>query len=334
MKRILLLLSVLSFMHWGTHAQNCNDPVFSINEGFTLDQDVDGFFAEVLPDCWSRAYPQGANDQEGRIRRNSDGSNAFLQVASGNGSGGDNGIALMPEPANYLGQLSFRAKTSSGSALFDVELVLYSGGTNVRFLRSFSLNRNWQDFNVDLGNLLDGFVATGNEVSLGFRHTDANKSFTYSMDIDDVVYTSGCPTDPAAVARTQNITVELDETGNATITPEDIDNGSTDECGDPIASLALDITSFDCSNLGDNTVTLTATTAGGEVDTETAIVRVLPDLPVLNDSIDVYLDEMGSVSIAVEDFTTADACTGVTYTFGSATQTTFVCEVVNRRFTV
>ena len=43
----------------------------------------------------------------------------------------------------------------------------------------------------------------------------------------------------------QNITVELDDTGAATIDAEDIDNGSSDVCG--IAFLALDITSFDCT---------------------------------------------------------------------------------------
>ena len=36
----------------------------------------------------------------------------------------------------------------------------------------------------------------------------------------------------------------------------DVDNGSSDNC---TFTLGLDITSFDCTNLGANTVTLTAT---------------------------------------------------------------------------
>jgi hypothetical protein len=45
----------------------------------------------------------------------------------------------------------------------------------------------------------------------------------------------------------QNITVHLDENGMATITPEDIDNGSTDNCSDNL-DLAIDISSFDCDD--------------------------------------------------------------------------------------
>jgi len=48
-------------------------------------------------------------------------------------------------------------------------------------------------------------------------------------------------------ARAKNITVQLDGNGNATITPAQIDNGSSSTVG--IASLALNITSFNCSDL-------------------------------------------------------------------------------------
>jgi hypothetical protein len=52
-------------------------------------------------------------------------------------------------------------------------------------------------------------------------------------------------TPPMAIC--QNITVHLDENGMATITPEDIDNGSTDNCSDNL-DLAIDISSFDCDD--------------------------------------------------------------------------------------
>ncbi|TXD67720.1 subtilisin, partial [Aequorivita lipolytica] len=61
-------------------------------------------------------------------------------------------------------------------------------------------------------------------------------------------------------------------TGNATVTPAEINNGSTDNCG--IATYALDVSSFDCSMTGDNTVTLTVTDDSGNVATCTAIVTV------------------------------------------------------------
>ncbi|SRX53805.1 HYR domain-containing protein [Aequorivita sp. CIP111184] len=77
----------------------------------------------------------------------------------------------------------------------------------------------------------------------------------------------------APVVACQNLTVELDPlTGTVTIAGTDIDNGSTDTCG--IASYDLDIDTFDCSNIGDNTVVLTVTDVNGNTETCTAIVTV------------------------------------------------------------
>ena len=194
MKKIILLLFVTIASYSIGIAQNCNAPVLNINEGFALAADNTSFNSEALPDCWGRVYPQGANDQGIRIRRNSDGNGAFLQVASGNGSGGDNGIALMPEPVNYQGQLSFRARASSSS--FDMEVVIYEGGRSTRSLGTFRLGGSWQTININLATTLAGYVPSANVVSIGFRHIAANKNFTYRMDIDDVSYESNPCLDP------------------------------------------------------------------------------------------------------------------------------------------
>ena len=74
---------------------------------------------------------------------------------------------------------------------------------------------------------------------------------------------------PTALAR--NMTVALNG-GMATITTAQIDNGSSDACG--IATLALSQTTFDCGNVGANTVTLTVTDIHGNVSTATAAVTV------------------------------------------------------------
>ena len=71
---------------------------------------------------------------------------------------------------------------------------------------------------------------------------------------------------------TQNLTVNLDASGNGSITPAEVDNGSSDACG--IATLALDKTAFTCADLGANTVTLTVTDNNGNTDTETATITV------------------------------------------------------------
>src|SRR5690606_7348083 len=76
--------------------------------------------------------------------------------------------------------------------------------------------------------------------------------------------------DPVAAAK--DITVQLDANGAATITAADIDNGSNDACG--IASLSLDVTEFDCNNVGANTVILTVTDNNGNISTATAVVTV------------------------------------------------------------
>src|SRR5690606_39017004 len=64
---------------------------------------------------------------------------------------------------------------------------------------------------------------------------------------------------PIAIA--QDITIQLDADGNASISVEDINNGSSDDCG--IASVSIDTESFTCENVGENTVTLTVTDIAG-----------------------------------------------------------------------
>ena len=115
----------------------------------------------------------------------------------------------------------------------------------------------------------------------------------------------------AAQVITQDITVELDANGSATITTSDIDNGSNDACG--IASYDLDITSFDCSHVGANTVTLTVTDVNGNVSSNTATVTVVDVIAptVITQDITVQLDANGEASIttASVDNGTFDNCT-------------------------
>jgi hypothetical protein len=95
---------------------------------------------------------------------------------------------------------------------------------------------------------------------------------------DDVGQTASCVavvtvTDGIApTVLTRSITVQLDANGAATITPAMIDNGSFDNCG--IQSYSLDITSFDCTDVGANTVTLTVQDVNGNPSTRSAVVTV------------------------------------------------------------
>ena len=75
----------------------------------------------------------------------------------------------------------------------------------------------------------------------------------------------------------QNISIDLDQDGNATILPSEIENGSSDNCG--TVTLSLSQSDFSCSNIGENTVTLTATDDCGNTSTCTATVTVSDNLP-------------------------------------------------------
>jgi len=99
------------------------------------------------------------------------------------------------------------------------------------------------------------------------------------------------------IATSQNITVQLDANGTVSITAAQVNNGSSDNCG--IASISLDKTSFDCSNVGANTVTLTVTDVNGNVSTTTAVVTVVDNiLPIAtSQNITVQLDANGTASI-------------------------------------
>ena len=115
----------------------------------------------------------------------------------------------------------------------------------------------------------------------------------------------------APVAVCQNLTIQLDASGNASITAADVDGGSTDQCG--VASMAIDVSTFDCSDVGDNNVILTVTDVNGNSSTCTAVVTVedITAPMVACQDITVELDPVtGTVSIAGTDIDngSTDAC--------------------------
>ena len=144
----------------------------------------------------------------------------------------------------------------------------------------------------------------GNPVTVTLTVTDGagnTDTCTATVTVEDNI-------DPIALC--QDITVQLDASGNATITASDIDNGSSDACG--IASLSLDITSFDCNDVNANTVTLTVTDVNGNFSTCTATVTVEDNIaPVaLCKDITVVLDGTGNATITGADVDNGsnDAC--------------------------
>jgi len=124
------------------------------------------------------------------------------------------------------------------------------------------------------------------------------------------------------VAACQNITIQLNGAGSASIIPSQINSGSSDACG---FVLTASQTSFGCVNVGNNTITLTATDPSGNTATCTSTVTVQDvTLPVaICKNITVQLNSLGTVSITPAQINngSSDAC-GVTLT---ASPTTFGC---------
>lgn len=111
----------------------------------------------------------------------------------------------------------------------------------------------------------------------------------------------------------QNISIDLDLTGNATITAGQINNGSVDNCG--IFDSAVNPNTFTCADIGNNTVTLTVTDVSGNTQSCTANVIVVfnaqPD--ELCQNIAVQLSGSGNASISPNDVFIGnnDECGGI-----------------------
>jgi hypothetical protein len=180
------------------------------------------------------------------------------------------------------------------------------------------------------GSSLTDLTANGNDGSLTNMDTTLvwqkgvpNCSALCVVQMNDLAtVTFGDNVVPTAIC--QDITVQLDASGNAIITANDIDGGSSDQCG--IASIVASPTVFDCSNVGVNTVTLTVTDNFGNTASCNALVTVQDTISptIICTDITVQLDGTGNASITANDIHggSSDAC-GIASI--SASQTAFDC---------
>ncbi len=176
---------------------------------------------------------------------------------------------------------------------------------------------------------------------------DVGKSFDYLFRVTDnsgnqtvITRTLTVEDNLSPTVITQNITIQLDANGAATITAADVNNGSTDDCA--IDTVTLDITDFTCADLGANTVTLTVTDNEGNTSSQTATVTVvdnLPPVPVVATLADVTAqcevasltaptatDNCAGTITATSDATlpiTAQGTTMVTWTYDDGNGNTF-----------
>ncbi|WP_152605136.1 lamin tail domain-containing protein, partial [Phaeodactylibacter xiamenensis] len=136
----------------------------------------------------------------------------------------------------------------------DVTVQLDENGT--AFLPSFNVDGGSSDNcgTLDLALSQSSFDCTHlgeNAVDMIVSDGSNNQdTCTATITVEDVI-------SPVAVC--QPFSVSLDSTGFASITADNVDGGSTDNC--PGVSLMLNQSTFDCGDIGTNTVTLTVTDA-------------------------------------------------------------------------
>jgi hypothetical protein len=117
-------------------------------------------------------------------------------------------------------------------------------------------------------------------------------------------------TPPSVVCH--DVVVTLDATGNAIITPSQVDNGSSDACG--IATMALSKAGFTCADIptNPNPVVLTVTDIHGNTSSCTAMVTLVDNTPpaVLCHNVTLTLDSTGNaiLNAAQVDNGSSDVC--------------------------
>jgi hypothetical protein len=137
----------------------------------------------------------------------------------------------------------------------------------------------------------------------------------------------------APQALCQDVTVQLDVSGSASVTDAQIDNGSNDACG--IDALSLSQSSFGCSGTGANTVTLTVTDLNGNFTSCTATVTVEDNNPPVaicaNPTVDLTSDGITTVDAAFFDGGSSAICDGLDF---SASMTEFDCDDVGNTYDI
>ncbi|EDM44452.1 hypothetical protein SCB49_05465 [unidentified eubacterium SCB49] len=117
-------------------------------------------------------------------------------------------------------------------------------------------------------------------------------------------------TNNAPQAQCQSYTAILDANGVVTITPDNIDGGSSDSDG--TITLSIDNATFTCADLGENTVTLTVTDDDNATATCSAIVTVVDTTsPTINCIADITVTYLEGESFELPNYVADGDITGM-----------------------
>lgn len=248
----------ISFQVYAQCTSSPTAPLLSLTENFNNPPDPND--RTVLPDCWGVVHRA---TQGGRERGAVQMYQSALIINSTYSS-----EVYTPWFRNPRGTVTFRAAAENVNALNWELVARYSNG-QTQSLNSFRVPRGMRTYSFDVSSVTQ---YPNLAVRFFFRHK--NNGCCVNVLMDDFHYESFCtPADPPTVV-TKDVTVNLDAAGNASITPQQINNGSRNSCEKPINFFSLDKSTFTCADVGDVTVTLTATDENGNSNTGTATVHV------------------------------------------------------------
>jgi hypothetical protein len=215
------------------------------------------FTGTTLPTCWSYA------GNAGNVIANE------VVLASGSSI---NALLILPKTNNARGIITFDARRNTGTSVASpVQVgVVSASGNQASFVLIQTVNTTYSmtNYTVNLGS----YAGTFQYIALRSQGPSLVSGDNASFIIDNVNYVSGCESS-TVIAIAQNCTVQLNSLGTATLSANQLNNGSTSGCGTP--TLGISKTSFNCSNEGVNSVTLTATDNMGNSSTTTANVTVV-----------------------------------------------------------
>jgi hypothetical protein len=146
------------------------------------------------------------------------------------------------------------------------------------FVNEGTINNNNEIFNFACSSFVNKGIINNyywwTNKSLFFNYGTFNELPYHQMNMDGGVEIKG----PTSTEICENKTVSLGSNGSATITGTTVSTDFYDDCTTLIVKVdGLDSKSFNCSNLGPNTVTLSITDRKGNKVTCTAIVTIVDD---------------------------------------------------------
>ena len=151
-----------------------------------------------------------------------------------------------------------------------------------------------------------------NDVTLEVTDGSGNKSFCISVvTVRDTI---------SPIPNTKSATVYLDATGVGTLSVADVNNNSLDPCG--ISNLSIDKQQFNCDQIGEQEVILTAIDENGNSSSAVATVIVRDTIsPIAScKNITITLDVEGQASITASDINdgSQDICGAVALTISKS----------------